>query len=101
MIPDAVKKNFETMARAFRHGDVALMECTRTGTEFPAVLVCAVQKKKREDGKMDVTMIPFAEMILGNPYQMFEPPKEEETAPPAGGSADVESPKHDKPPCAE
>lgn len=65
-IPEGVKSNFETLRRAFRNGDVALMECTDKTTSTPIYVVCAVQVDRAEEheNEDDTTfnLIPFAVM---------------------------------------
>jgi hypothetical protein len=63
------KANFDTLQRAGRADDLALMECRRltTGEEIP--VVCAVQQV---DGD-ETEFLPLAEMIA-DPYESLEPP---------------------------
>ena len=74
MIAKGYKTNFDTLCRAIRHGDVALMECNDAKTGQPVVVVCAVQT---EGGSFE--MIPIAKMFDGNPYEELIPPTVEET----------------------
>ena len=84
MIPDSMKKNFATLIEVIRKGEVALTECKRTGTEHSAFLVCAIQRKPvpGEKKQEEVTFTPFAEMIDGDPFKMFEPPLLDPSQPP-------------------
>ncbi len=74
MINEAHKKNFETLRRAFVLGQVALADCTDQATGEPVVLIVAVG----QEGE-DVVLSPLAQMIDGNPYDLFSPPTTEET----------------------
>jgi hypothetical protein len=68
-IPDAYGRNFETLVRAARNGDLALRECTDALTGEPRYVICAVG---REDG--DYVMTPFGHLHDGNPYEAYLPP---------------------------
>lgn len=61
--------NFDTLRKAFRNGDVCLMECTDSTTGKPVVAICAVE---RIEG--DYAMKPLAKMFDGNPYEELNPP---------------------------
>lgn len=63
------KTNLETLERAFESGDVCLMECRRKSDQEIVAMLCAVGY---EDG--EYIMTPFAEMVNGNPFEMYEPP---------------------------
>ena len=65
------KKNFATLSRAFRSGHVALVDVLRLKDRKKVAAVCAIQSNS--DGT--VTMIPFATMVEGNPFEDFAPPK--------------------------
>ena len=64
------KKNFNTLRRAFRTGDAALMECQSAATGQTAAVICAANRLA--DGSIE--FIPFATMFPGNPYQEVNPP---------------------------
>ncbi len=64
------KRNFNTLRRAFRAGDAALMECQLAATEETAAVLCAVNRLP--DGGFE--FVPFATMFPGNPYQAVNPP---------------------------
>ena len=73
-IAEGYKTNHETLIRAFRNGDTALLECTRLRDNATVVLLCALHKEGDE-----IVMSPFAEMIDGNPYELYRPPLKDET----------------------
>ena len=64
------KRNFNTLRRAFRAGDAALMECQLAATGETAAVICAVNRLA--DG--DFEFVPVATMFPGNPYQAVNPP---------------------------
>jgi len=59
------RDNFDTLCRAVKNGDIALMDCTDKQTGKPVAVVCAVQ---REDNG-DCSFVPIAKMFDGNPYE--------------------------------
>jgi hypothetical protein len=61
--------NFKTLKRAFRGGDVALMEVLDTRTDKVSCALVAVGR----DGT-DYVFTPFAIMCEGNPYEYLRPP---------------------------
>jgi hypothetical protein len=69
-IAEGHKENFETLQRAFAECSVALMECHRKDGQV-VVMLCTVSHF--EDG--DVGFTPFAEMVNGNPFAMYDPPE--------------------------
>ncbi|WP_017670777.1 DUF6117 family protein [Blastomonas sp. AAP53] len=68
-IPQHIRTNFATLVRAAREGDLALMECTATGTGEPRYVLCAV-------GRTDTAymMTPFGHLAPGNPFEDYLPP---------------------------
>lgn len=70
-IAPGFKTNMETLATAFEHGDNALVECTRKSDGKTVVLLCAIGF----DG-VEYQITPFAEMIDGNPFELYNPPEE-------------------------
>lgn len=78
-ILEGYRKNFDTLLEAFKNGDVALLEARRVSDGAVVALVTAIG---HEDG--EYVMTPFAVMIEGNPYELFEPPN------PDGGFFPVE-----------
>lgn len=69
MIPDYVKANLESLARAFTHNDAALLECKDPTTGETVYAICAVEKHGEE-----YTMTPYARMFNGDPYAQLIPP---------------------------
>lgn len=69
MIPTYDRQNFDELCRAFVAGDVALMEVRRVADQTVVAAICAVSYI---DGEYGVT--PFAVMVEGNPFDLFDPP---------------------------
>lgn len=68
-ISDGYSANFNTMLRAASDNNLALVSARRIdGT--PVVLVCAMQTNPDRT----VTPVPFAVMVDGNPFEMFQDP---------------------------
>lgn len=68
-IPDYARTNFETLVKAAKADDLALMECTDTASGETRYVLCAVGR----DGK-DYVMSPFGHLAPGNPYEAYIPP---------------------------
>jgi hypothetical protein len=73
-IPERVSRNFDTLRRAFRNSDVALVSALTNDGE-QAYLVCATNQ-----GADEIEIVPFATMIDGDPYGMFRDPTDENNA---------------------
>lgn len=69
-LAEANRINFQTLGKAFGHGAVALVSAIRKSDKQPVALVCAMQQNEDET----ITPIPFAVMIEGNPFELFEDP---------------------------
>jgi hypothetical protein len=69
-IPKGYRKNFDTLLRAAKNGDLALMECQDAASGTPRYVLCAVQRE--DDG--GCRMIPFGHLADGNPYETYLPP---------------------------
>lgn len=63
--------NLETLVRAARNGDLALLECVDRFTGELVAVVCAVGF----DGT-DCTFTPFAALENGNPFERWMSPAE-------------------------
>jgi len=64
------KKNFATMMEAADNGDLALVSAIRKRDRANVALVCAISAA---GGEM-LTPVPFAVMVEGDPYELFEDP---------------------------
>jgi len=63
------RTNFQTLSRAFQRNHVVLLEVERVADGAVVSALCAVG---HEDGLF--TFTPFATMIEGNPFELFNPP---------------------------
>ena len=61
--------NFETLKRAFRDGNVALVECKDATTGEYRAVICAM-----EHGNGEYEMKPFGHLCNANPYFGYVPP---------------------------
>ena len=68
-IPDYARANFETLMKAAKAGDLALMECTEVVSGETRYVLCAVGR----DGG-DYVFTPFGHLADGNPYDAYLPP---------------------------
>ncbi len=66
----ADRGNFQTLLRAADDGALALVSAIRKADQQPVALVCAMQHNKDET----ITPVPFAVMVEGNPFELFEDP---------------------------
>jgi len=70
-IPDHARANFQTLLRAARDGNLALLECADAVTGAPRYVICAVGR----DGA-DFTMTPFGHLADADPYGAYLTPFE-------------------------
>jgi hypothetical protein len=69
-IPQGFRVNFETLQRAFRNGDAALLECTSRTIGQPVYAIVAVHRAGDE-----FELVPFAQLFDGDPYEELDPPQ--------------------------
>jgi hypothetical protein len=69
-ISPAQKQNFNTLRRAFRSGDAALMECQLAATGEAVAVVCAANRQPDKS----VEFLPFAMFFPDDPYRLINPP---------------------------
>lgn len=72
MLNPSDKSNYETLIKAAEAGNVALMDVRRRSDGKSVAAVCAVGF----DGDNQYTFTPFAIMVEGNPFDLFDPPAE-------------------------
>ncbi len=72
-IPDYARANFETLMKAAKAGDLALMECTDVASGETRYVLCAVSRSIGRDTG-DFIMTPFGHLAPGNPYDAYIPP---------------------------
>jgi len=66
----AHKDNFDTLQRAMRDGNLALLSAIRKEDQKPVALVCAISTNTDKT----FTPVPLAVMIEDNPFELFEDP---------------------------
>lgn len=66
------KANFDTLSRAFKRGDVAIMDCVENATGEHVAVICAVIF---DANTKEYVMTPFARFFNGNPYELLTPPQ--------------------------
>lgn len=72
-IPDHARANFETLVRAAKAGDLALLECTEVASGETRFVLCAVGRETGENG-LAYVMTPFGHLTPGNPFGAYIPP---------------------------
>ena len=72
-IPDYARTNFETLVKAAKAGDLALMECTEVESGETRYVLCAVGREEGDE-EGDYVMTPFGHLATGNPYDAYVPP---------------------------
>lgn len=72
---DGYRPILDTIYRAAREGDLALMECQDAKTGKPVAVVVAVNQPGDKGG--EYSMVPLARLFDGNPYTLLNPPKPE------------------------
>ena len=71
-IPEYARANFQTLLRAAKDGNLALMECTDAITGERRYVVCAVVREGT-----DFLFTPFGHLADGNPFDAYVPPAAE------------------------
>lgn len=74
MIPEYMRRNFETIQQADDDGNLALLESHRISDGKTVYLICGIMPPEEGDDDGTYNITPFAEMIDGNPYELYEPP---------------------------
>lgn len=64
------RTNFDTLLRAAGDGALALVSAIRRADQQPVALVCAMQANPDNT----ITPVPFAVLVEGNPFDLFEDP---------------------------
>jgi len=72
-IPDAIKANFHTLEKAFKNGDIALLECRDSANGEPAYAICAVNLIRQAGAEPEIEMVPLGLMFNNDPYEMLVP----------------------------
>jgi hypothetical protein len=72
---EGYRKNFDTLETACHRGDLALVSAVRKADNADVALVCAMSCYEDEETQELVHRpVPLAEMINGNPYEMYHDP---------------------------
>ena len=69
-LTEGYRANFQTLLKAAKYEDLALVSAIRKSDRKPVALVCAMQTNAEET----ITPVPFAIMCEGNPFEDFEDP---------------------------
>jgi hypothetical protein len=64
------RTNFQTLLCAADDGALALVSAVRKADQQPVALVCAMQTNPDDT----ITPLPFAVMVEGNPFELFDDP---------------------------
>ena len=70
----AYRENFNTLLQAAKNGDLALVSAIRKKDNSPVALICAINHNSPTHSP--ITLTPIAELIQGNPYQLYQDPTE-------------------------
>lgn len=65
------RANFDTLLRAVRAGDAALVSCSTLGGGEQVSVICAVQPTAGGE----IELVPLAQLFRGNPYELLQPPQ--------------------------
>lgn len=72
-IPDHMRDRFNTLVRAARNGDLALMSCLDAQTSEPRFVMCAANRESNGA----VTFVPIGHLTPNdNPYDAYIPPEQ-------------------------
>ncbi len=77
-IPDPIKTNFHTLEKAFRNGDIALLECRDRNNGEPAYAICAINLLRQTGREPEIEMVPIGSMFNSDPYEMLIPASDPE-----------------------
>ena len=65
------RSNFQTLLRAADDGALAIVSAIRKADQQPVALLCAMQRNDADD---TISPVPFAVMVEGNPFELYEDP---------------------------
>jgi hypothetical protein len=72
-IPDAIKTNFNILEKAFRNGDIALLEYLDRRNGERAYAICAINLNQLADREPEMELVPMGLMFNGDPCEMLIP----------------------------
>lgn len=64
------RHNLDTLPRAASDGALALVSAVRKADQNPVALVCAMRQNEDDT----ITPVPFAVMVEGNTFELFDDP---------------------------
>jgi Family of unknown function (DUF6117) len=77
-IPEAIRTNFNTLVKAVKQGDIALLECRDRDTGESAYAICAINRIRQADREPEIEMVPFGVMFSSDPYEILIPASDPE-----------------------
>lgn len=77
-IPEAIKTNFNTLVKAVKQEDIALLECWDRNTGESAYAICAVNVVRQSGAEPEIEMVPFGLMFSSDPYETLIPASDPE-----------------------
>ena len=77
-IPEAIKTNFNTLVKAFKQEDIALLECLDRNTGESAYAICAVNVIRQAVAEPEIEMVPLGLMFNSDPYKTLIPASDPE-----------------------
>lgn len=78
-LTEVQKKNYNTLKRAARDGRLALLSAVRKADGRAVALLCAINcdiRPRGDKGCMNYYPVPLAELIDGNPFELYHDPTE-------------------------
>jgi Family of unknown function (DUF6117) len=67
------RTNFNSLEKAFRNGDIALIECRDRRNGEPAYVICVINLHRQADRGPEIEMVPFGLMFNNDPCEMLIP----------------------------
>jgi hypothetical protein len=64
--------------KAFRNGDIALLECRNRADGEPAYAICAINLTRQSDREPEIEMVPLGLMFNNDPYETLIPASDPE-----------------------
>jgi hypothetical protein len=77
-IPEAVRTNSNTLVKAVKQDDIALLECRNRVDGEPAYAICAINVIRQSGAEPEIEMVPVGLMLSSNPYEMLIPASDPE-----------------------
>jgi hypothetical protein len=77
-IPEAIRTNFNTLVKAVKQEDIALLECRDRNTGEFAYAICAINRIRQADREPEIEFVPFGLMFTSDPYETLIPASDPE-----------------------